>query len=317
MIELLIQWGDKVYEPSVLDDVCWETERKGTPGKLTFSIYQDDNLYFEEGASVSFKVDGNKVFYGFVFIKKRGKEKTWDVTAYDQLRYLKNKDTYVYTNKRADQLIQMIAADFSLNVGHLENTMHTIGSRVEDNQTLFDIIQNALDETLMYRNEMFILFDDFGKLRLEWIENMKLGVLIDEETGEDFSYTTSIDGETYNRIKLVRENDVTGKRDVFIAQHGENINKWGILQYFDTIDENINGAAKAEALLKLYNKKTKNLTVSGVLGDIRVRGGTMLVVQMDLSDVKLQNFMLVEKVKHIFKNNEHRMDLTLRGNGFN
>ena len=47
-----------------------------------------------------------------------------------------------------------------------------------------------------------------------------------------------------------------------------------------------------------------------------MRGGSLVIVQMDLGDIKIQNFMLVEKVKHVFKNNEHFMDLTLRGGEF-
>ena len=42
----------------------------------------------------------------------------------------------------------------------------------------------------------------------------------------------------------------------------------------------------------------------------------MLVVNLDLGERKVENFMLVEKVKHIFKNGEHFMDLTLRGGEF-
>ena len=53
--------------------------------------------------------------------------------------YLNNKDTYVYENKTASQFIQMIAADFSLNTGTLEDTGFVIASRVEDNTSLFDI----------------------------------------------------------------------------------------------------------------------------------------------------------------------------------
>lgn len=34
---------------------------------------------------------------------------------------------------------RMIAEDFKLNIGDIESTGHTIASRVEDNQTLFDI----------------------------------------------------------------------------------------------------------------------------------------------------------------------------------
>lgn len=315
-VELLIQQGNKVYEPIVEEGITWDLERKGVPGKLQFNVKKDDKISFQEGSAVRLRIDEKNVFYGFVFTKSRDKQQLISVTAYDQLRYFKNKDTYVYTNKTATELIKMIAADFRLNVGKLEDTYYKIPSRVEDNQTLFDIIQNALDETLMNRNEMFVLYDDFGKIRLDWIEQMKLGIVIDEETGENFDYQTSIDGETYNKIKLVRENEETGKRDVWIAQHGENMNQWGILQYFDTIDEKVNGKAKADALLKLYNTKKRNLKLTKVKGDIRVRAGSSLVVKLDLGDMKVQNFMVVEKVTHTFRNDEHLMDLTLRGGEF-
>lgn len=37
------------------------------------------------------KVDGDNVFFGFVFKQQRTKDKIITVTAYDQLRYLKIK----------------------------------------------------------------------------------------------------------------------------------------------------------------------------------------------------------------------------------
>ena len=89
-----------------------------------------------------------------------------------------------------------------------------------------------------------------------------------------------------------------------------------ILQYFDTLQKGENGQAKADALLKLYNKKTRNLKITNALGDNRVRAGSMVVINLDLGDVKLKNWMLVEKCKHTYKEGEHWMDLTLRGGDF-
>ena len=99
-------------------------------------------------------------------------------------------------------------------------------------------------------------------------------------------------------------------------QHGENINKWGVLQYYDTLQKGENGKAKADALLELYNKKTRNLKIKNTFGDCRVRAGSLIGVHLDLGDVKLKNWMLVESCKHVFKLNEHFMDLTLRGGEF-
>lgn len=93
-----------------------------------------------------------------------------------------------------------------------------------------------------------VLYDDFGKLTLKSLSSMYVGVpgaylMIDEETGQNFDYTSSIDENTYNKIKLTYDNKDTGKRDVYITQDSSNINKWGILQYFDTLQKGENGQA--------------------------------------------------------------------------
>ena len=322
-VELLIgnESGTQVYLPAVQEGIEWSTERKNTPGKLTFKVLKDDILDFSEGSPVRVKVDGDNVFFGFVFKQQRSKENIITVTAYDQLRYLKNKDTYVYENKTASKFIQMVAEDYILNIGTLDETGYVIESRIEENTSLFEMIANALDLTLTNTGQMFVLYDDFGKLTLKNLSSMYVGVpgaylMIDEETGENFEYTSSIDDSTYNKIKLTYDNKETGKRDVYIAQDSSNINKWGILQYFDTLQKGENGQVKADALLKLYNKKTRNLKLTNVFGDNRVRAGSMVVVNLDLGDVKVKNWMLVEKCKHTYKESEHWMDLTLRGGEF-
>ena len=305
-----------MFSPIVQEGITWSTERKGCPGELQFKVVKDDTIAFQEGDAVRLKVNGANVFYGFVFQKKRSKDHIITVTAYDQLRYLKNKDTYVYENKTAGELIKMIATDFKLQTGTIENTEFKIASRIEENTSLFDMIQNALDLTLENKKCMYVMYDDFGKITLKSLDNMRLNLLIDEETGENFEYTSSINEQTYNKVKLTYDNEDTGKREVYIAQHGENMNQWGVLQHFDTLQKGENGQAKANALLSLYNKKTRNLTIKNAFGDTRVRAGSMVVVVLYLGDVSVKNLMIVEKCKHEFKESQHFMNLTLRGGEF-
>ena len=42
--ELLIQNGDKVFQPVVVGDIAWKTERKSYPGELKFDIVMDDTI---------------------------------------------------------------------------------------------------------------------------------------------------------------------------------------------------------------------------------------------------------------------------------
>lgn len=306
----------RIFECAVQEGVQWETHCKGSPGKLTFNIIKDEMLGFYEGDAVRFDYDGHKIFFGFVFTKKRSNNRIISVTCYDQLRYFKNKDTYVYVNKTAAQVLQMIAEDFRLKTGIVANTKHVIASRVEDNQELFTIMDNALSETTLHTGDLYVLYDDYGELNLRDIKMLKSNLLIDEESGETFEYTTSIDENTYNKIKLVRENKKTGKREIYIAQDSSKINEWGVLQMTDKLDENENGKAKADGMLALYNRKSRKLHINKVFGDPTVRGGTTLGVQMYLGDLTVANFMLVETVKHTFKESDHRMDLKLIGGDF-
>ncbi len=296
-VELLIgnEDGKKVYKPAVEEGIEWSTERKGTPGKLTFKIVKDDVLDISEGSAVRMTENGEPIFFGFVFKQQRGKDQIISVTAYDQLRYLKNKDTLVYENKTADQLLQMIAEDYGMHVGTLEQTNYVIESRVEENTSLFEMMQNALDLTLTNTGKLFVLYDDFGKLALKHLSSMAVGkkgayLMVDEGTGENF--------------------------EIYIAQDSGNMNKWGILQYFDTLKKGENGQEKVDALLKLYNKKTRSLKLTKAIGDNRVRAGSMIAVNLDLGDMKLANFMLVESCRHTYKEGEHWMDLTLKGGEF-
>jgi hypothetical protein len=314
--DLLVEHNGVVQKLLVADGATWTTERKGTPGKLTFTMVKDAVSNFQEGDAVRLSVDDKNVFFGFVFTKKRDKQQHIEITAYDQLRYLMNKDTYVYTNKKASDVIQMVAEDFQLKTGEIESTSFTIPSRVEDNSTLFDVIFNALDLELDNTKKMYVLYDDFGKITLKSLEHMKVGLVIDEETGENFDYTSSIDNQTYNKIKLSYENEDTGKRDIYVVQDGQHINDWGVLQYFDTLQEGENGETKAAALLDLYNAKTRKLKITKAFGNTRIRAGCMVIVKLALGDISVQNYMLVEKCVHTWNESEHFMDLTLRGGEF-
>ena len=307
--------GQTVYEPAVKGSITWETQRKGQPGKCSFSIISDGKLKIEEGNAVRLDVNGTPTFFGFIFERSWGSDGEVKVTAYDQLRYLKNKDSYNYENKTAGEVIQMIADDFNLRTGTLEDTGYPIPFRNEPDTALFDIILNALDLTMMATGKMFVLYDDVGKLTLRNVEDMKLNVMIDDETAQDYDFTVSIDKNTYNQIKLFCENDDSKKRDVFMTKHTENINKWGVLQMSESLDKGVDGQKIAETYLGLYNRPSKSLSIKKAFGDIKVRAGSLIPVFLDVKDMQLRNYLLVEAVTHSIDKGVHAMDLTLKGAG--
>jgi hypothetical protein len=301
-----------------LEPITLTSERRGSPAKLNFKVTRHTGLSFFEGDQVSFYADDTPMFLGYVFKKSRDKEQLIDVTAYDQMRYLKNKDTYVYQNKTAAQALRMVADDFGLALGDVADTGYVIPYRVEDIQTLMDIICNALDLTLINTGELFVLYDDFGRLTLKNIRDMRLEEVISAEYKLiDYDYRTDIDADTANKVKLVRDNKESGVRDAYIEMDSGNIGRWGVLQIHEKVDENWSETQiiqRARQLLKNSNRVKRSLSVDNLNGDLRVRGGSSLYVNIpNLGDISVNKILVVSKCEHTFGNNEHRMSLELEG----
>ncbi|MGP1555540.1 MAG: XkdQ/YqbQ family protein [Dialister pneumosintes] len=317
---------NKYFSPAVYDDARVKWEISGTPGKFTFTVYKDDALQFQEGDIVQLEVDGTPFFYGYIFIKNQNKNNGIQVTAYDQLRYLKNKESYQYKAKKASDVITELAGYFQLNVGKIADTGFVIDKKTEDNVTVFDIMQNALDTTLVHTKKLYVLYDDFNKLMLKEPKELVVPILIDNETAQNFTYESSIDKDTYNLVKLVVEDKETGEHKVYFAHmsasdfaQSDSKKQWGILQYYEKLDKNVqNPQERANQMHKFYNVVRRKLTITGACGDTRVRAGSIVYTKLTLNDVDLvMQKMLVTSVEHVFYNNSHFMDLTLKGGVIN
>lgn len=320
MMELYITSKGRIQAPLIEDKVKWTTFRSGSPATLKFKVKNDDKLAFWEGDEVIFKYNGHEVFFGYVFKKDRNKEQIISVTCYSQERYLRNKTTYVYKNKKASDIFKDIAQAYHLNIGEIEDTQYVIANRVCDNKTLYDIIYDGLDLTLMNNGKLYCLYDNFGKLNLKDVEKMKIQDLIinaDEENSnmEDYKYSTDIDKDTYNKIVLYKDNKETGKRETWTVQDSDNMQKWGVLQYYQQYKEDGNAESKANSILSLKNRVNRSFTAKSVKGDVRARAGTSPLFHVkEIGDINIAQFLLIEKATHTFTTDYHSMDLDTRGN---
>lgn len=276
----------------------WKTVRRGTAGSFTFSALPSEVRWVNGG--VIRVTDGkNGLFYGYVFKVKTSADGMVDITAYDQLRYLKNKNTYIFTNVKAAQVVREICEDFGLKTGVIADTGYVIPSMIEDGQELFDIMLKALDYTLINTNRMFVLWDDLGAVSVTEVSDGKLDIMLgDESLATAYSYENGIDGDTYNQVKLLRDNSETGKRDLYLFRDSENIRRWGLLQYYETVDESMNAAQiqqRGEQLLELYNRPKQTFTIDGI-SDLRIRAGKMIFVRIEA--LNINQFCLVEEAEH-------------------
>lgn len=350
-LQMVVINRDKAFIPSIEGTLSISLTRKGSPGKLFCKLVMDDVLDIEEGNTVQISYNGKEFFKGFIFTLKHGRDRLLEVTAYDQVRYLKNKDIYEIQGEKASDLLRRIAGDFKLTVGDIEDTDYIIPRMRASNQTLIDTIQTALDHTIVYGSakKMFVLYDDYGELCLKSVGNMDVDILIDAAGAQDFSFESSIDKDVYNRIKLYEDNKDTGKREVYIAEDTANQARWGILQLCESVNSKkcLDITGKAKIRLQTYDYARKGFSVKGAFGDVRVRPGSRIFVNMPVKGLgndknndgnradgageaseggngendKGNNAnhnskavqMMVESVTHKFGHNEYFMDLELKG----
>lgn len=313
--ELLIQEKrtGKIWEVSNCTQQCtWTTQRTGAPGRFEFTINKAGDLSFVEGDTVRFTVDGELVFFGWVFTKSKDRWDVIDVTCYDRIRYLKNTASYAFYDLTAGDMIRQMAADMQVDVSEIEDTGYPIPSLIEQDQACIDIAESAIQQTLLNTGNIYVLFDDGYGISLKQPANMMSDVIIGEKSLlTDYSYKTDIDQQSYNSVKLVRPNQQTGRKDVFIAQDSGNIDRWGLLQLTQSVDGAVNDAqvkAQAEATLSYYNRRLRTLSVSA-LGVPRLRAGQMIYMNVpNLGDIDLQQYVLLEKVSHTWENNDHTME---------
>lgn len=314
-IRLTVQHGDGLYEPPVEDGVKieWETN---AAGKLTFTAVNTGTIdsIITEGDVIRFYCDDKPVFLGYVFSKKRDRDQNVEVTCYDQIRYMKNKFSYIFQKRHAHTILQLLCDDLGLKRAAFSHTMYPIPELGEENISALDIINKALEETLLNIGEKFVMYDDFGKIQLKNCTEMKSTTLIAENTAENFDYKSSIDSDTYNQVVLYyKGSDDNPNYSYYGATGTTRVKEWGLLRYFEETDTTTAAQQKANALLKLYNRKTRELSITGAFGDVTVRGGTLIPVKLNLQDVRISNYMLVDKVTHNFTQNHHTMDLTISG----
>lgn len=280
-----------------VQSVTYTTNRTGEPGKLEFTLNKAGGISFFEGDVVRFSVDGTLVFYGWIFTKSKDRWDVIEVTCYDRVRYLKASASYAFYGQTAGEIIRKIAADFQLDVSGIEDTGYKIPSLIEEEQTCLDIIEEAVQQTLLNTGKIYVFFDDGKGLSLKEAGNMiDKTVIGDKSLLTDYTYKTDIDEQTYNSVKLARPNEGTGRADVFVAQDSNTIAQWGLLQLYQTVDGDVNDAqviAQAQATLKYYNQRMRTLSVTS-LGVAGLRAGQMVLMKVEgLGDINLDQFVLL------------------------
>lgn len=311
--ELIFQnnLNGEVWELSeVATSISFKTKRRGEPSSIEIEVVT--TLDFPYGSSLAVKIDEVKLFYGFLFKVKKGKQNKRTLVFFDQLKYLLRSNTYVFKDLNLNQVISAIAKDFQLKTGALNAPTTKLPTILKEDKSALDAIQECMDEVLTRTGRLCVFWDEFGSLRIDEPKNLMIQtVLADASIISDFEWEGSIE-DSANIVKLVHDNKKTGRREVYIYQDTNNIKKWGKLQFFKKMDENANEAQikqMGEMYIKLKNRPTESVSLSFSVGDLSFRAGK--AVYVDVREIGLSGWYVLEEVEHVFKGSSHTMEVKL------
>lgn len=315
-IQLLIEdsvTGEKLDISELAQEITWSTSLNGTAGQLSFNLTPSD-LNPSNGSKVWFSIPGKAdIFMGYVFTTSLTRTKTLNVVCYDQTRYLKNAGVYIFKNMAAHEIFEKICKDYQLKYEVAARVNYICAPATRDNRSLMDMIQLALDETFVKTGEYLFVRDNFGVLTLDNLSNYRRDYLFDKDLLTiDFSYSRSIDEDTASSVKLVRQGKSQNKTQISCVTNTEMVNRWGILLHYETIKEEGTQQElddRAKKLLELKGRPTEKLSFT-TDGKGDVYAGCGLFVKLDeISKDKINKFCIVNSAKHIFKNQEHQMQI--------
>jgi hypothetical protein len=291
------------------------SHRDNTAGKLEFTLIKDNIVIFHEGDVVTAYDDALPMFKGYVFTKTANEKREIQAACYDQLRFLKAHDSFEFIGKNLKDIITQIANYFQLRTGYITDIPDAVPYYYHEDESMLDIIDYHMQQAKIMTGAEYVFYDSFGELTLRRAEDLLSKYVIGVESlAGSYQYKTDIDSSTYNVIKLIRPNKATGGADVYLARDNETVKRWGLLQKYEVVDENLN-AEQIKEYLKLlatyHNKVFRTLSLEA-LGVPEIRGGSTIYVDIPaIGDININKYLIVDQVTHTYKGSEHTMSLEL------
>ena len=327
--QVFITTDDKTFDVSdLVDGIQYSTVLEGQPSKLTFTLQKDPNgkLSVHNGSTVQFRRDGKGIFFGYVFDMGTDATETYKITAYDQMRYLKNETTTYLSGMKVSEVFNKLCNENGLRKFTVVTPCDFIcPDKIYEGQTLFSILKDQITRANIASNgkKYYFIRDNFGTLELNEIGNCKTDLVIgDKSLLSSYQFSISIDKNTYNRFLLVKKDGNSNSLMKYVVEDSGTQKLWGMLQKVINVDENNNKEQMTEIgkqNLTRYNRESRSFKLSA-LGDDSIFAGSGISVNIpQLRTVKIVDNketnefldMWVVGCTHNFNKDMHTMELDI------
>ena len=321
----------KIYDFSkAVETATWQTYRLSSqPGTLELvldgNVVRDRNIELPPGCRIRFGVNGEDFFYGLTEEVElmKSTEKRYRLPAVDHLRFLQSVESaYRAVGSTASGFFEQLMTEHNARIRSVGSEGFNFAVREASTAplddyyfsgvTLYSMLKSTLALAHIAEPRQYMLRDNMGTIEFRELKALRRPLIIgDESFGESYTYGVMINNQTYNIIRVVRDNEEIGKREVWQRYHSINVRNWGPRQLTIEADDHLTDAeisAKIDLHLAAFNRVRRKLKLTCVgINGLQAGDG----VQIRLDDARIDAAHWIENCTHVYSENSHMMDLEL------
>lgn len=297
-----------------IESITWEGESKRPNRSLTIDFKntvdgRNKAFAISNGEAVQCFIDNRKIFVGVVFSADIDVSGNMTVSCFDRNYYtMKSKTTRQFKNKKASDIVKLLANDFSIPIGTIEDTGFVIPKLILRNNSLFEMMEKAISLTFKQTGKRFFFGNEDGKLTLrQHKNNVTPWILAAGSNLTSASYSLSIE-DTKTQVQVVGGKD---NKFTHTAKSVSSQKLYGVMQHYEEIDEDATKSQvkqRAETLLKDLNVINDQASISAI-GILDVITGVGVYVREPMTG--LAGGYYVTSDTHTIRNSIHEMQLEI------
>ncbi|MFT4413184.1 hypothetical protein ACLM5H_04910 [Fredinandcohnia humi] len=317
MISVLYNNGkQQIYLDEIVTSVTWSGDIMQASRKLEVDLSNTVNgrtraIDIEQGKEIRFFNGKKELFRGVIFaddINARGQHR---LVAYDENIYLtRNKDTRIFKNMTASQIVKRLCNDFRIKMGKIDDTKYVIPKLILRDKTLWEMMIIALTVTQKSTGRRFFICSKEGKLQLlarkeqtvQWVLENGVNII-------DANYSQNIE-ELRNQVKVIGGDE---KKAPVIAtvKNDKLIKSFGLMQHLENVDSKMK-KSQMEQLAKQLLKELGTIDDEAsleCLGIDDVIAGTGVYVKESMTHIIGGYYVSTDS--HRFSQGSYTMSLNL------